>query len=103
MLSSFKCLETREVVEARGVCKRWSGIINENRPLWRILAFSSRTSEEARAVVDQFDEKSGSTIEEVKIKICERLGKAPRRLIQSLQDSRASLLVVKLDLDCYGR
>jgi len=45
-------------------------LIKENRALWRILEISNvRSLEEIQATIDQFDERSGSTLEKVSFRM----------------------------------
>jgi len=43
LLSTLKRLETRGVVNARGVCKQWLQIIDGNKTFWRILTLRKQT------------------------------------------------------------
>ena len=65
LLIIFKTLETKKVVKVREVCKLWSKLVDENRAFWKILLLPERKLEENESTVDQFDEKSGSTLEEI--------------------------------------
>lgn len=65
LLAIFKCLEIKEVVKVREVCKQWWKLVDENRTFWRILVLSERSLERIQSTVSHFDEKSGSTLEEV--------------------------------------
>jgi len=70
LLSTFKRLTPQQVVKVREVCKQWLELVNENRALWRILEISKvRSPEEAQAVLDQYDERSGSTLEAVSVRM----------------------------------
>jgi len=40
-------------------------LTDENRAFWRVVSLPERNLEEIQSVVDQFDEKSGSTLEEI--------------------------------------
>lgn len=44
-------------------------MIDENKTLWRVLRFSERSLEEIKSILGQFDEKPGSTLEEIAFKV----------------------------------
>lgn len=64
----------------RAICKLWSKLVDENRTFWRDSELQESNQEDIEAAVNQFDEKSGSTLEEIRIVLKEgrkgsRLGK----------------------------
>lgn len=80
LLTILKNLKTREVVKMRAICKLWSKLVDENRTFWRDSELQESNQEDIEAAVNQFDEKSGSTLEEIRIVLKEgrkgsRLGK----------------------------
>jgi len=101
LVSAFKRLNSKQVVQVREVCKEWQKLVDENRMFWRILVLSIETFEGAQAVMDQFDEKSGSTMEGVELEI-NRLIWQTQGLIHSLQNSRASLSTVVIKVPLPG-
>lgn len=66
---TFKRLESRRVVKARVVCKIWWKLVDENKNLWRVLELRNRNLEENQSAIDQFDEKSRSTLEEISFEV----------------------------------
>lgn len=44
-------------------------MIDENKTLWRVLRFSEKSLEEIKSILGQFDEKPGSTLEEIAFKV----------------------------------
>jgi len=88
------------VVKAREVCRLWLKIMNENRTLWRILNITENSLEMITSVVDQFDERSGSTLEEISTVVMledeeghEDLG----HLTETIQKSHQSLKAIRID------
>jgi len=67
LLNSFRRLEAKDVVKATAVCKLWWELIDENKACWRVLVLSEKgkSLEKIQEVVNQFDEKSGSTLQKV--------------------------------------
>lgn len=98
LLSTLKRLETRGVVNARGVCKQWLQIIDGNNTFWRILTLRTQTLGEIQIVLQQFDQKSGSTMKKVSFKVEQPVLRIPDKLISFLLNSKDSLLYVSIKL-----
>ena len=96
LLAVFRRLDTREVVKIREVCKLWWELIDENRMFWRILELSLRTLEETESTLIQFDEKSGSTLEELSFKVKWEESRNFNSLAQSILKSSQALQVLKM-------
>lgn len=99
LLSSFKRLDTKQVVKVRAVCKRWLELITDDVSFWRILNLSVPSFESSLSVIDQFDKASGSTLREVSIQVQEGPTYSDLVLVvDSLQMSSQSDLVLILKL-----
>jgi len=96
LLTTFKSLDTREVLKVREVCKLWLKLVDENRTFSRCLILTDRTSTEIEVVLNQFDEKSGSTLEEIAIETINGSSQDSSQILKSLQKSRTTLSVINL-------
>jgi hypothetical protein len=69
LLSIFSNFDSNEVVVFRRVCKHFLDVIDNNKTLWRIFELIQQEGDDAypSQAIDLFDEKSGSTLEEVLI------------------------------------
>lgn len=69
LLSSFESLDTKQVVKAREVCRKWLELINEDRQFWKVIDISVTKLETSLSVIRQFDERSSFTLQEVSVQI----------------------------------
>jgi len=97
-LLTFKCLETKEVMKAREVCRFWGILVDENKALWRIIELSGKGLEEIQSVVEQFDKKSGSTLEEISMIIKRERLQGFSRLAELLQKSEETLQSIRIQI-----
>lgn len=102
-LSVFKILDSKQVPIAREVCKDWLKLIDGNKTFWRILELPQTTVEVAETVVKQFDQKSGSTLEEVSMVISKWEAKPDAsELSQVLQQSEKTLHILSANSSSKG-
>jgi len=100
--STFKNLETKEVVKAREICKLWLKLVDETKTFWRILKLLEGSLEEIQSTLDQFDEKSGSTLEEISFAVKREQSQDFNQLANTILKSNQSLQVVIITLKAYS-
>lgn len=93
LLASFKKLETEDFVKLREVCKLWWRLLDENKVFWRILKVQGKRWKEMQSIVDQFDEKSGSTLEEISFAVKGVSPQAFYQLSESIPNSSQVLRI----------
>lgn len=102
-LLTFKLLDWKEIATLREVCKRWNKIIDKNKYFWRILRLSGLSPQDLQSVFNQFDAKSGSTLEEVFMIINPEVvaDSEFRPLIESIKKSKNTLSILAIEsTDC---
>lgn len=67
LLSIFSHLDFRHRPIERAVCKDWLAVVDNNKSLWRVFEWIQKEKESPRTIVNWFDDKSGSSLEEVSI------------------------------------
>lgn len=55
------------MVKVRVVCKLWLKLVDKNRIFWGIVELQESSREDIEEAVNQFDEKSGSTLKEIRM------------------------------------
>jgi len=73
--------------------------MDENRAFWRTVLLSERKLEEVQSVVDQLNEKSGSTLEEISFEVKGDSSQDFSQLVESIFKSRQVLQVLHMGLD----
>jgi len=102
LLTTFKKLGTKEVMKAIEVCKLWWKLVDENKALWRILVLLKEELEETKSIVDYFDEKSGSTLEEISLVVKGEGDQGSEQLAESILKSSRSLRICNTTLKGVG-
>lgn len=69
LLSILGGLDSKEMCKCRRVSKRWSEIIDGSKSNWRELIVSDKIQDWKPSILNEFDQKSGSSIRAVDIKI----------------------------------
>jgi len=99
VLTTLKELETKEVVRAREVCKSLLKLVDETKTFWRILKLLEGSLEEIQSTIDQFDEKSGSTLEDVSFAVkreqSQDFNQLARLMLKSKQTLQALIIIIE--------
>jgi len=90
------------VVKAREICKLWLKLVDETKTFWRILKLLEGSLEEIQSTLDQFDEKSGSTLEEISFAVKREQSQDFNQLANTILKSNQSLQVVIITLKAYS-
>lgn len=90
-------LEARDMVKSRGICRKFLDIVGESQRNWRRLLLPDPLDEYDPSILDLFDSKSGSTIEEVSLKIKSEHIKDSDHFVETLQKSQESLRSIFID------
>lgn len=86
----FKYLDCVEIVVVRRTCKQWFAIIDEHKSFWRNLHLEYFPYEWTPSIIDLYNKKCQSTLEEVDI--AARIeSKFEDHLVNVLQESRETL------------
>lgn len=90
-------LGTRDMVRSRRTCRKFFDIVDESQRNWRRLVLPDPLNEYNPSILDLFDSKSGSTIEEVSLKIKSAHIKDSDHFVETLQKSQESLRSIFID------